>query len=573
VKVYSARSIGLLALGFVACTNAPPTELPMPAADTSGGSGGSGATSASGTGGMSMSSTGGSAGAPLTCSSTTPGVAPLRLLTHVQYDNTVADLLGDTTHPSSQFPAENVVVGFSNNVAANQANPRLIEAYQTAAESLAATAVSSQLTTLAPCADGTENSTCGHAFIHDFGAKVFRRALTDGELGVFNTLFDATLPQGYPKAIELTLRAMLQSPQFLYRVDAVHAATPESGAILLGPSELASRLSYFLTNTTPDDTLLAAAASNQLTTSAQVEAQARRLLETPRAHQMAQDFVGQWLGLAQLNGAARQASDESFGATELVPDWQASLAAFLDDAIWNDGTVNGLFTSPKLFLSAKLATLYGLPAPASPTTPVTVPDQRSGLLTQPAIMALFAHSDQSAPVLRGVFVRQQLLCLEVDPPPPTVVAVPPQVDQTATTRERFAQHTEDPACSGCHVLLDGIGFGFERYDQLGRYRETENNLPVDDSGQVVGSNDPALDGNFQGALDLAKKMANDSTVQNCIATQWYRYAMGRVEDTSDQCSLDDVKTRFGASNGSFRELLVAITLSDAFRYRPALENQ
>jgi hypothetical protein len=521
--------------------------------------------------GMSMGATG-SGGTPLTCSNPSPGAAPLRLLTHLQYDNTVADLLGDTTHPSQQFPAENVVVGFSNNVAANQANPRLVEAYQTAAESLAATAVSTELTTLAPCADGTENSTCGHTFIQDFGAKVFRRALTEGEAGVFNTLFDATLPDGYPKAIELTLRAMLQSPQFLYRVDALHAATAESGAILLGPNELASRLSYFLTNTTPDDTLLAAAAANQLQTSDQVEAQARRLLDTPRARQMSEDFMGQWLGLAQLNGAARQASDESFGATELVPDWQASLTAFLDDAVWNDGTVNGLFTSPKLFLSSKLATLYGATLPSDPSMPVSVPDQRSGLMTQPAIMALLAHSDQSGPVQRGVFVRQQLMCLEVDPPPPNVVPVPPKVDQSATTRERFAQHTADPSCAGCHVLLDGIGFGFERYDQLGRYRETENNLPIDDSGQVVDSGDPALDGDFQGAIELSQRMANNDTVRNCIATQWYRYAMGRVEDSTDECSLNDIKTRFSSSNGSFRELLVAITLSDAFRYRPALGN-
>src|SRR5262249_37749663 len=151
---------------------------------------------------------------------------------------------------------------------------------------------------------------------------------------ILDNLFDATLaPSGYSKAIELTLRALLQSPQFLYRVDALHAATPETGAVALGPNELASRLSYFLTNSTPDDTLLAAAANNQLVTASDVEAQTRRLLGTARAKQMAQDFMGQWLGLDQLNGAARQASDESFGPTELVPDWQATLASFIDDAV------------------------------------------------------------------------------------------------------------------------------------------------------------------------------------------------------------------------------------------------
>jgi len=146
------------------------------------------------------------------------------------------------------------------------------------------------------------------------------------------------------------------------------------------------------------------------------------------------------------------------------------------------------------------------------------------------------------------------------------------VDQTATTRERFAQHIADPSCAGCHIQLDGIGFGFERYDQLGRYRETENNLPVDDSGEVVDTGDPTLDGPFHGALELSQRLANDPTVRDCIATQWYRYAMGRVEDASDTCSLQQVKTRFASGNGAFRELLVGIVLSDAFRYRPALEN-
>jgi hypothetical protein len=494
------------------------------------------------------------------------------LLTHVQYDNTVADLLGDTTHPSQNFPAENEVVGFRNNVAANQANPRLVEAYQTAAESLAATAVSARLATLAPCADGADQSACGHAFITAFGAKVFRRALTDQESASFAKLFDATLPQGYSKGVELTLRAMLQSPQFLYRVDAFHAPTAETGAVALGANEMASRLSYFLTNTTPDDTLLAAAAANHLTSDNELETQARRLLESPRAREMSQDFVGQWLGLQRLDGAARQADDESFSATELVPDWKDSIGKFVNDAVWNDGTVQAFLTSPKLFLTDKLATLYGVAMPADANTPVSLPAERSGILTQPGIMALLAHSDQSGPVLRGVFVLQQILCVEVTPPPPNVAAIPPMVDQTATTRERFAQHIADPSCAGCHIQLDGIGFGFERYDQLGRYRQTENNQPVDDSGEVVDSGDAALDGAFHGALELSQRLSNDATVRDCIATQWYRYAMGRVEDASDTCSLQQVKTRFASGNGAFRELLVGIVLSDAFRYRPALEN-
>jgi hypothetical protein len=172
--------------------------------------------------------------------------------------------------------------------------------------------------------------------------------------------------------------------------------------------------------------------------------------------------------------------------------------------------------------------------------------------------------------LRGAFVREHIMCVEVQPPPPDVNPTPPDVDPTATTRERFKQHTADPYCNGCHVLIDGIGWSFEQFDQFGRFRETENGLAIDTSGQIVETGDPELDGPLTGAEDLATRLASSSRVRDCVATQWYRYAMGRVEDAADTCSLNQAKARFQASGGSFRELLLGIVLSDAFRYRPAM---
>jgi hypothetical protein len=186
-------------------------------------------------------------------------------------------------------------------------------------------------------------------------------------------------------------------------------------------------------------------------------------------------------------------------------------------------------------------------------------------------MALFAHADQSAPVLRGAFVRDRILCLEVPSPPPNVNNTPPTVDPNSTTRERYAQHAADDACAGCHVALDNTGFGFERYDQFGRYRAMENNLEVDESGEMIDSCDPTLDGKFETAKELSERVAQSKLTRDCLATQWYRYAMGRIEDANDRCSLDGVKERFGTENGEFRELLVAIVLSEGFRYRSAQE--
>jgi hypothetical protein len=503
------------------------------------------------------------------CEAQTTGPAEARPLTRREYDNTVVDLLGDASHLSLSFPPENEVRGFRNNAAANPANPLLVESYLNAAEAIAQQAVATNLDAVAPCPEGDE-AACGQAFVREFGSRAFRRPIEESEAQAFDRLFGAILSEGYGEAVEATLTAMLQSPQFLYRVEGYAAPTPETGAVAVGSHELASRLSYFLTGSMPDADLLLAAGENRLQTDEEVESQARRLLETARAREIAVEFNEQWLGIGRLTGAAREAADVSVSSPDLVSAYRESFRRFVDDVFWSDGKLESLFSSPRLFLDATLAPLYGVEAPPpGEFTSVEVPEERAGLLTQPALLALLAHSDQSAPVLRGVFVREQILCLDVAPPPPDVNNVPPPVDPNATTRERFAQHTAEAGCAFCHKLIDGIGFGYERYDQFGRYRAEENGFPVDQSGEVVGTA-PGLDGTFDGAVELSHRLATSQLVRDCFATNFYRYAMGRLEGSADECSLDQVKTRFNGSGGDLRELLVAITLSDAFRYRPAI---
>lgn len=509
---------------------------------------------------------------PLSCEGTAPGKAPLRLLTRLQYDSAIADLLGDASGPSQILPPENEVEGFRTNAEANVASPLLVQQYHTAAEGIAQRAVAERLYEIAPCAEGQSETECGAAFVRDFGMRVFRRPLTDVESASFDGLFGRTLAaKGYARAVELVLTAMLQSPQFVYRVDAITTApTPETGAIPVTGYEMASRLSFTLLNSTPDAELLAAAARGELSTPEQIEAQARRLLQHPRAQITVLDFHEQWLGLSRLSGSVREAADVALDPSQLASSWRASLQQFLHDVFWNAGSVRALFESPTVFLNSDLAALYGVEPQAEGFWPSTDTGPRAGLLTQPALMALLAHSDQSAPVLRGAFVREKILCLHVQPPPPTVNAVPPDPDPNATTRERFRQHTDSPDCRGCHALIDGIGFGFERYDQFGRYRAEENGFEVDESGEVFLTDDPALDGPFNGAVELAQRLAQSPRVRDCVATQWYRYAMGRIEEEADRCSLDQVKSRFARADGDMRELLVALTQSDAFLYRPAI---
>lgn len=555
LRFWGNCAAALLGSGVLACGY---SNQPGPPPDATGGSSG-------------MSNGGGGGTAPISCEATTPGAAPLHLLTRFQYNNAVRDLLGDETEPAHAFPPENEADGYRTNAAANPANPLLVENYLIAAEGVAARAAMA-VDEVAPCADGKAERDCGHEFIASFTGRAFRRPATDEELAPLAALFDAALPQGYAKGVELVLQTVLQSPQFLYRVDALKSATPETGAVALGGYELASRLAFTLWGSVPDAELMDAAAAGELTTPEQVEHQARRLLDSSRARDIVSDFSDQWLTLGRLEGAARDGTE--LEPAVLTSSLRGSLSAFLDDAYFGEnGSFENVFTSRQVWLDSPLAPVFGVEQEATGFEAHALGEPRSGLLTQPALLSLLAHASQTAPVLRGVFVRERILCLDVPPPPPGLVVVPPDPDPNATTRERFRQHTEQKACSGCHTLIDGIGFGFERYDQLGRYRATENGLDVDESGSVLDTEEASLDGDFVGPSELSQRIALSSRARDCLATHWYRYTFGRREEAQDQCSLDQLKRRFADSKGNLKELLVGLTQTDSFLYRPAITEE
>jgi hypothetical protein len=505
---------------------------------------------------------------PQSCNAKAPGPAPLHPLTRFQYDNIVRDLLADTTQPAQAFPPENEVDGYRTNVNANQANPTLVQSYVTAAESVAANATAQRLDAVAPCA-GQDKAACGHAFVTSFATRAFRRPPTDAEVAPLNALFDSGNQQSYAKGVELVIQAVLQSPQFLYRVDSLRSPTTETGAVALGSYELAGRLALSLWGSVPDQALIDAAATGKLTTAADVEREARRLLDDPRSHDVVRDFSEQWLGLSRLDGAVRVGTD--LKAETLDAALRDSLQKYIEASYFSPGgSFESLFNAPSVWLDENLAPLFGVTPSGTGFQAVTLNEPRFGLLTQPALLSVLSHADQTAPVIRGVFVRERILCVPVAPPPPNINAVPPDPDPHATTRERFRQHTEQPVCASCHQLIDGIGFGFERYDQLGRYRATENGLDVDESGQVLAINDPELDGPFSDAGELVQRIAKSTRARDCLATNWYRYTFGRQEQAEDTCSLAQLKERFASSGGDLKELIVGLTQTDSFLYRPAI---
>lgn len=488
--------------------------------------------------------------------------APLRRLTNAEYNNTIRDLLGDTSQPADVFPPDEAIGGFENNTV-SPITQDLVERYLETAETLASRAVA-HIDTFAPCPTNSRPIACARGFVDAFGRRAFRRPVTDEERTVLLGLFtEKEKHAGYVRAIEHILAAILVSPHFLYRPEPADGGTK---ARALSGYEVATRLSYFLWVTTPDDTLLDAAGAGKLSTRQDVERAARRMLASPRAIEGIRSFHRQWLELRLLTNASKSPVLYPSFTPELRDAMVEETLRFTTHAVFQGGdTVTTLLTSKKSFVNAPLAKLYGVPAPDVEGFALVdmPPNQRSGLLTQAAVMAVLAGAEDTSPMLRGKFVREKLLCERIRPPPAGLTILPPPFDAKLTKKARFIQHRADPMCAYCHDTLDPPGFAFEHYDAIGAFRMTEGSLPIDATGELTHTTD--ADGPITNAVGLAERLGASKQVRRCMATQWFRAALGRVERPEDKGTIDAFYQAFARSGFDVRELIVAIVTSDAFR--------
>jgi len=507
------------------------------------------------------------------CVGLVPGPSPIRRMTRFEYNNTVRDLLGDDTQPASSFVPEEEAMGFDNQATALGVTQILAEQYMIAAEGIASRAVSN-LDALLPCDPATVGeSACADAFIRAFGRKAYRRPLEDDEVTRLLKVFAwGVEEQGFSRGIELVVQVVLQSPHFLYRVEFGMPDPVEADVVPLTPHEIASRLSYMLWGTMPDDALFQAADEGRLGTKEEIAAEAQRMLGDPRARQAVANFNAQWLGLSHLDNIKKDAAAYPKYHEGLRPLWRAETLAFLEDVIFEgEGDVASMFTASYSVMNDELASFYGISGGPTSQDFERVeldPTKSAGILTQASVLAATGKPNQTSPVHRGKFVRERLLCQILPPPPNNAAFNAPEVRPDATTRERFAEHSENEACAGCHIKMDPVGFGFEHYDGIGLYRETDQGLPIDDSGELVDTRN--IDGPFHGVVELAQKLAESEEARQCVATQWFRFAYGRVEGEDDQCSMTEIQKAFAKGGFHVKDLLVALTQTDAFRYRRAV---
>lgn len=507
------------------------------------------------------------------CKTTSPGPSPLRRLTRAEYNNTVRDLLGVTDGPANGFVPDSPVLGFDNSAEGQTAQPLLVEQYDDAAARIAATAVV-DLPKLMKCAPATTvggEDACAKKFMVDFAKRAFRRPISDTESTRFTSFYGAAKPKyGFAGAIEMYLTAILQSSSFLYRTE---FGTPDKAApqiAKLSPHELAARLSYLVFNSMPDDALTAAADAGKLSTPAEIAAQAERLLGDPKAKPAMQHFFGQWLTLDEMD----QVNKDSV----IYPAWNLTIKGLLRketetfvDAVFFGATpkLDGLLTADYTYTNKQLATFYGLTGPqgtAFEKTPLPV-DKRIGVLTQGSLMSILAKENQSSPIERGKFTREHLLCQALPQPPPNLEVKPPAIKPGQTTRERFRVHTTDPTCGACHRMMDPVGFGFENLDGIGKWRDMDQNLPVDASGELTNTGEAALDGTFKGAAALVKKLAPSTTVRSCVVKQWFRFGHGRSDTDADACTMRVLQDQFASTGSDFKKLVIAMTQTHAFLYK------
>jgi hypothetical protein len=507
----------------------------------------------------------------------------VRRLTHAQYDNTVRDLLGDYSRPAQRFPPEDYVDGFKNQLTAQDMPPLLVETYSTAAERLATNAFRiGDVNGLIPCKPASSSDAkCRDAFVRTFGLRAFRRPLREDEVTRYSAAFaeQARLTRRFNEGARVVVEAMLQSPNFLFHVE----AGPDGQST---DYDIASRLSYLLWNTMPDDELFAAAEKRQLGTSEGRERAARRMLENqPRARQALDEFFEEWLRFDRVVNAVKGRGFNMF-TPELAAAMAEETRTLLHHLVWDDRNFMEALTADYSFLTSDLAALYEVQAPDGQFEIVKFPPEskRAGILGQGTFLASTAGPTDTSPTARGIFVRERLLCQHVPPPPPGVITTLPDplIDRPPKGRRQLMnEHVENPTCASCHRLMDPIGFGFEHFDAVGRWREKEMirmpprpgeaggglrggppPVPVDINaqGEIAG----LPDSTFSGARELGAILAESPVCQKCIVRQMFRYSYGRLETSADETTIDSLFDRFKGSGFRFRSLLIALVQSPEF---------
>jgi len=490
-------------------------------------------------------------------------------LTKPQYQSAIADIFGpDIVVPPALEP-DIAVEGFESVGATGAAvSARGIEQYEAAAQAIAKqiTGEPRLFARVSTCTPRTpDDITCARALVVSLGEKVFRRPLTEAEIAkLVSTITSAAGTLGsFEKGAFYGISALLQSPHFLYRPAVGEPDPEEPGKLRFTGYEFASRLSFFLWNTIPDEALLEAAKSGKLGTHEGVDEQVKRMLASPKARKGLRNFVREWLRLGDLDLLQKDTKLFTTYTSDLGEMAREETLKVFEDIVFDrDADMRDVMTTRRTFVTPKLASMYQVPAPnANGFGPVELPERsgRRGLLGQIAFLALYAHPTSTSATLRGKFVREKLMCTPIPPPPVNLNTALPEPTETAKTlRERVKIHFAEPSCAACHSAMDPIGLGLEQFDGIGKFRTKENGVTIDPTGDLDGAP-------FADAASLAQAIHDSPAFPACVTRKMFLYATGTPPTSDLVVTSDALNERFVASGYRMKALMATVATSKAFR--------
>jgi hypothetical protein len=512
-----------------------------------------------------------------------PGPAPIRRLNRTQYTATIRDLLNLHIDAGGVLPADGAGgEGFDNAAETLFLSPIYAEKYLDAAKQALSAAAKDPRSRakflIAKTGSGVSTDQAARTILEDFLPRAFRRPLQEGDLQVYLALFHSAQKQGdsFDDSMLYALKGVLVSPQFLFRTE---APNPGPEPRLLGDYALASRLSYFLWNSTPDGLLLALAESGKLQDPEILKGQVARMLRNPKSFDFVQSFVEQWLRTRDLGQSIHPDAGlfPMWKDAELQGDIRYQPVLFFQEILANDLSLLNLIDSKFTIVTRKLQKMYGLnvkpPRANNGQQPqrIELPEgsHRGGLLGMSAILAVSSYPHRTSPVLRGKWMLEALLGTPPPPPPPDV----PSLEEVKSTtpqslRERLAQHRANPVCANCHSRIDPLGFALENYDAIGQWRTEDAGKPIDARGELP-------DGKvFEGPDQLkAVLLENKKLFIRNLTNKVLGYALGRGLTLRDGCVVDNIVAEVERSDYSAHALIDAVVFSMPFRYQSAQKEQ
>ena len=491
-----------------------------------------------------------------------------RLLTR-QYVNAVKDLLGDEAAAVANPAADITAQGFEAIGASTLAlSSSGVQQYEASARAIGAAArTASAFDAHHACAPSSDtDDACFREFVENFGLLAWRRPLETDEVDrwVAVAMDAAQDPQlgTFDDGLQWVATGFLQSPNFLFQIEIGKDSTALNRR--LDGYETATRLSFFLNDTTPSASLLEAAKDGDLDTASGVREAAEAMLQSPAAKGALRGLYAERFLVRDVDGL--QKNDVEF------PDWNEDVAdslqeealKLLDEVVWTENADwTSILTAEHAWVDANIAPIYGVPAPSVGFVRTDLPAEqgRAGILTQGATMALLAHPLTTSPTRRGKFIQERLLCNTILPPPPDVdTSLPPDPPTgPVTMRQRLMIHQEDPTCASCHVQMDNAGLALEHFDAIGQWRETDQGLEIDDSGEIPGL------GTFSGSRGMGEFLAQQPKVDRCMALTLFRHALGRPPAIEEAPIVDALALAFETNDGRIQGFLLDLVTSDAFR--------